>query len=392
MRVRILIGMLVLVFVLPVNAQKVATEQILQEVNLDSLLLTVARLSGIEPVTINGQEQHIQTRHATKAGNEWAATYIQDRLKAWNYTTTNQYFNIDGKNILGMRKGNIHPEKAFVVCAHYDAIAGDFNKAPGADDNASGCAAVLEAARLLKDSQFPYTLFFVFFDEEEQGLLGSKSFQLQFGYDDYDILAVFNLDMIAYDDNLDMRSEIHTRPHKNSLELAAKLKSLNDTFQLGLDLQIIDPGTPDSDHSSFWDQGITAILLIEDEQDFNRYYHTSNDSMHYFHDSFFYRNTQLVIAGLVWFASNPDQDLHILPGSRNRFPVYPNPARQQITVDAGEAFEWEIHALDGRLQAHGANNAGEANIRLTGMNPGTFILRIITASGKQGSNVLVLKP
>ena len=392
MRVRILISMLVLVFVLPVHAQKEETEQILQEVNLDSLLFTTASLTGIEPVLIDGQMRYIGSRHKDQPGNEYAGKYLENRLLEYGYQTSFQYFGTQGENVVGIKEGNAYPNRAFVICAHYDAIAVPFESATGADDNASGCAAVMEAARLLKDSDYPFTLLFLFFDEEEQGLIGSEAFNQQFDFDTYTIEAVFNLDMIAYDDNGDFRAEIHTRPHGNSQELAYKLAALKDTFDIGLDLEIIDPGTTASDHDAFWQHDRTAILLIEDKQDFNRYYHTKFDSMQYFHDSFFYRNTQLAIAGLVWFASNPDQDLAARQTGEARFRLYPNPAKEQVVLDVPETGIWEIYGLDGKLLATGSVENGLNRIFLNDITPPCVLVRFTTESGKHGTKMLVLTP
>jgi len=331
------------------KAQKAEVEQILAEVNLDSLLFTVKQLTGIEPVSINGQLQVIYSRYINQTPNAWAGIYLKNRLEGYGYAVSQQLFNATGENIIAYKEGNLYPNKAFVICAHYDAIAIPYDKAIGADDNASGCAAVMEAARLLKDSDFPFSVYFVFFDEEEQGLLGSTAFNQQFDFAQKEIRAVFNLDMIAYDDNLDNRAEIHTQPFANSVELANKIIGLNDTFQIGLDLSIVNPGTTASDHDAFWQNNKSAILLIEDKKDFNRYYHTKFDSIQYFHDSFFYKNSVFAIASFCWFASDKDNTLDIPDMDEPEFSIYPNPSNGKIWMDNLEEGIVKIYALDGRL-------------------------------------------
>lgn len=375
------------------NAQKAEVEQILAEVNLDSLLFTVKQLTGIEPVLINGQPQKIYSRYINQTPNVWAGIYLENRLATYGYQTSKQLFAATGENIIGYKEGNLYPNKAFVICAHYDAIAIPYDQAIGADDNASGCAAVMEAARLLKDGDFPFSLYFVFFDEEEQGLVGSNAFQEQFDFDQHEIRAVFNLDMIAYDDNLDNRAEIHTRPYANSIELANKIIGLNDTFNIGLDLIIVNPGTTASDHDAFWQNDKTAILLIEDDKDFNRYYHTKFDSIQYFHDSFFYKNSAFAIAALTWFASDKDNTLSIKSMDEPSLSLYPNPSNGNLTLLHEEAGMLEIYTLDGKLLGRFTTKAGRNTISIKhGDHSQHVIMKFHTESHSFRPKLLLLTP
>ena len=73
----------------------------------------------------------------------------------------------------------------------------------GADDNASGCAAILETARILEPYQFDRTIVYAFWDEEEIGLYGSEDYASGASENSIDIKAVVNLDMIAWDEDND---------------------------------------------------------------------------------------------------------------------------------------------------------------------------------------------
>lgn len=372
------------------SAQKEMIQALVDSVHLDSLKLTVSHLTGLEPTLIGSQNRTINSRYKGEPGNQWAATYLKQRLEAYGYITSTQNFDVTGQNVYAIREGNQFPDQAFVICAHYDAIAIPYNQAIGADDNASGCAAVIEAARLLKDSDFPYTLIFVFFDEEEQGLVGSKAFNSQFDFDQYAVEAAFNLDMIAYDDNHDFKGEINTRPYAHSVELAHKIWPLNDTFNIGLDLKIVNPGTTASDHDAFWQNGISAILLIEDDNDFHRYYHTKHDSMQYFHDSFFYRNAQFALASLCWFASNPNQDLHYFKPESAQLRVYPNPAGELVTVEIPAPGILSIYDLSGKKIAdHSITEAGPLNLNLNLNTP--LLLYFQSTDGSFRSKMILLR-
>lgn len=393
MRVRIFMLCALLSVFHTLKAQKAEVEQIIQQVHLDSLLFSVAQLTGIEKVTINGQEQTIYSRYRNQVPNDWAATYLADRLQAYGYTPQNQYFDAMGKNVYAIKEGNLYPNRAFVICAHYDAIAIPYDQAVGADDNASGCSGVLEAARLLKDSDFPFTLIFIFFDEEEQGLLGSTAFNQQFDFDSYGIEAVFNLDMIGYDYNEDSKAEIHTRPYANSMELANKIIGLNDTFQIGLDLSIENPGTTASDHDAFWQTGKTAVLLIEDEQDFNRFYHTKHDSMQYLNDSFLYRNVCFAIASLCWFASDKDNTLNVEMPLEGAFRFYPNPSSGKVWIESKEPARVLLYGLDGKQVGSLAIDAGKSELDLGNWRAmGCVLIHVQGEQDSFRSKLLFLNP
>lgn len=375
------------------KAQKAEVEQILHEVNLDSLLFTAKQLTGIEPVKINGQNQIIYSRYKNQTPNAWAAIYLHDRLMSYGYAPYYEYFDALGQNVVAVKQGTLYPDKLFIICAHYDAIAVPYDQAIGADDNASGCSAVMEAARLLQNKDLPFSVMFAFFDEEEQGLLGSQDFAGDFDFGQYEIRGVINLDMIAYDDNKDYQAEIHTQDYGNSVELANKIIGLNDTFNIGLQLRIVNPGTTASDHDAFWQKNQTAILLIEDDNDFNRYYHTKYDSITYYHDSFFYRNTQFAIASLLWFASDKDNDLFTPTPENNLFSIYPNPSHGQIHLKTEIAGRIEVYGTDGRAIYTQNISPGENLIHLDQPDKTQQVLvRFIREDGSYQSKWLLLAP
>jgi Zn-dependent M28 family amino/carboxypeptidase len=113
-------------------------------------------------------------------------------------------FNATGKNAYAIKIGTKYPNQKFIICGHFDDMPSGA-LAPGADDNASGTSAVLEAARILAPLQLEYTVIFIAFDEEERGLIGSHAYaDSSFNRGD-SILFVFNYDMIAWDGNNDYK-------------------------------------------------------------------------------------------------------------------------------------------------------------------------------------------
>lgn len=159
--------------------------------------------------------------------------------------------------------------------------------APGADDNASGTAAVLEAARILSGYVSDYTIIYALWDEEEQGLIGSEYYAQQAYNNGDSILGVVNLDMISWDSNSDNIAEIHVNSLSSSQNIKNEMLQVNTDYSIGLTMQV--PGSPSysSDHASFWYYNFGAVLLIEDFQDFNAYYHTTSDLVQYFNNPYY---------------------------------------------------------------------------------------------------------
>lgn len=199
-------------------------------------------------------------------------------------------------------------EVVYIACAHYDSTSGDpYNVAPGADDNASGVAGVLEAARVLSRYRFERTLRFVTFPAEEQGLYGSYHYVNEAVSLDTAIAGVLNMDMIAWDSNGDRHMDIHAGTMGASQSLGVAFANAVTTYSLGLVPQIVTAGaTTFSDHARFWNRGYPAVLLIEDyypsRPDFNAYYHTSNDTLAHTHLPFaaeFVKGTVATLADLA---------------------------------------------------------------------------------------------
>jgi subtilisin-like proprotein convertase family protein len=230
------------------------------------------QLSGEVEVTIDGQPYTIVTRHSYEEGNAKAAEWILEQFEALGIPAEYHYFDSNGENVVATITGSEYPDQEYIVCAHYDDMPSG-NVAPGADDNASGVVGVLETARIIKDLDLKYTVKFIAFDEEEQGLIGSYAYANEAAANDDDILGVLNLDMIAYDSDNDYEISIATIPE--SADFTADYTTVLALYPFDLTYNYISTGA--SDHSPFWNNDYQAILAIEDWNDFNNAYHTTGD-------------------------------------------------------------------------------------------------------------------
>ncbi|MBE0572647.1 MAG: M28 family peptidase [Ignavibacteriaceae bacterium] len=288
------------------HSQSPTVQTIINQTNLDSLVYFVKELSGEVATIINGSPYTIVSRHKNNASNDKAADYIKQKLGSYGLTTYDQWFSGTGRNVYGVQLGTEFPNQQYMICAHYDDMPLG-TTAPGADDNGSGTAAVIEAARIFSNYSFPFTIIYALWDEEEQGLVGSVYYALQAANAGDSILGVLNMDMIAWDSNNDSVAELHVRPVSNSMILKDKMVEVNSAYNIGVNLSIINPGLTASDHSSFWNKNYSAILLIEQYYgDFNAYYHTVNDKLLYFNLPYFHKLSKLTIGTLATLALNLD--------------------------------------------------------------------------------------
>ncbi len=181
-------------------------------------------------------------------------------------------------NVVGELPGAAPGAGHHIICAHYDDTGvrspgwnWRTDPAPGADDNATGVAIMLEAARVLAPLQLPWSIRFVAFSGEELGLLGSRAYAAAVEADSDQVLGVINVDMVGYN-SLAERVELAT--NAASRWLADLLVAANQTHALGLRVDVReDEGARLSDHASFWARGCDAILAIEN--------YLPTDSTHY---------------------------------------------------------------------------------------------------------------
>ena len=142
------------------------------------------------------------SKYITQPGNLQAIEYLERAYRSFGYTPELQWFTPPalqqrgGKtaNVLATLRGTENPELVYVVSSHFDSVAGG----PGADDDTSGTAALLEAARILSTTPLPTTVVFASFTGEEAGLLGSREFVRRIAEQKWNVVGALNNDMIGW--------------------------------------------------------------------------------------------------------------------------------------------------------------------------------------------------
>jgi hypothetical protein len=140
------------------------------------------------------------SKHIAKPGNRKASEFLFDTYKSFGYEPEYQWFEpraaLDGKtaNVIATLRGTVDPDLVYVVSSHYDSV----EAGPGADDDTSGTAALLEAARVLANHPLPATVIFASFTGEEGGLLGSREFVRRAVAGKLHVAAALNNDMVGW--------------------------------------------------------------------------------------------------------------------------------------------------------------------------------------------------
>jgi len=338
-------------------------DNIINEVNQESLIYFLRNLSGEDPVMVNGEQTVIEHR-VSDWGNELAADYLMETLQGFGLDPVKQIYSGGGSNVYAVQEGNVYPDEYYMICAHYDAV--DFYCA---DDNGSGSAGVLEAARIFSNLHFEYSIIYALWDEEEIGLIGSAHHASQAASNGDIIHAVINMDMIAWDGDDDSVVEIHSSFEANSNLLADHIVEIIDLYNIQLNPSIQIPGTTASDHSKFWVNDYAAVLMIEEYWggDFNPYYHTEEDRIAILHMPYFHKMAQLSIGAVASMASpvietsldSPGQLAGVQisnypnPFSNNTIVVYTLEEEGQIRISLVNSLGKEIKILENDIKAKG---------------------------------------
>jgi Zn-dependent M28 family amino/carboxypeptidase len=187
------------------------------------------------------------------------------------------------RNVIGILPGSdpARAREAVVIGAHYDhvGLGGRLSVTPdrvgeihnGADDNASGTAAIIEMARsaVADRARFPRTLVFIAFAGEERGLLGSAYYASHAVFPIENTIAMLNLDMVGR-----ARGGVDVSGLDVSPSIEADLKAASTAIGGGLQIKREGPGAGRSDDSNFLDRRIPAINFFTG---FHGDYHRPSD-------------------------------------------------------------------------------------------------------------------
>lgn len=206
------------------------------------------------------------------------------------------------RNVAGYVKGTTHPDDFIIVSAHFDHLGTiDGVVYPGADDNASGTAAMLELARWVAAHPLGHSVAFVAFDAEEIGLRGSRAFVEALPMPREHLHLDINIDMIGRSDDgrLFVSGPRYTPALLPAVEIAARTSAV--PVHVGHDRPmwltgLVADWTGLSDHSSFHDIGVPFLYFgVEDHADV----HQPTDTAERIDARFFAASAETVLSALI---------------------------------------------------------------------------------------------
>ena len=233
--------------------------------------------------------------------------YIYNKFIKMGLDTRFQYWendNLYGYNIEATINGYDNTnDEVYIICAHYDSLSGS----PGADDDGSGVAAVMAAAKLMSNYFYKNTVKFVAFSGEEQGLYGSYYYVEEALNNNANITGVLNVDMIGFSETEEDSKYLKVyQDIGNPLEwLTDYTINVSEEYYDYINLEIVPSGYSwSSDHYYFWQAGYSAIFYAE--KTFNRHFHSPDDTIQNMNISYTVKNTKLIIATLAELAEITD--------------------------------------------------------------------------------------
>lgn len=293
-----------------------------------------ALVSAIDPDSLQSYIETLEAFPYRVPGTEGASVsrdWLVSKFEDFGYTSVlDSFFLVDyyAFNVLAYKEGATDPDKYIIIGAHWDAVPGS----PGADDNGSGTAGVLELARIMQDIETNITVVFALFDAEEIGLLGSFYQADKFMSQWKDIIVMFNMDNIA-----NGGSQVRLR-HGPDLtcpllyqELAVQLPSI---YIPG----VIDNNDNPSDHWSFKRHGWDVVYTLE--YNISPHLHTPND-LSYVLD---FNYCASIVRGVMATALVIDEEYALVPGLDFS---YPDDLPEQVPVNTAINFRVQIDAIGG---------------------------------------------
>ncbi|WP_199194035.1 M28 family peptidase [Pleurocapsa sp. CCALA 161] len=256
--------------------------------------------------------------YLNSGGHFFVREYIRETLTQWGTVEVHE-FKFNGKThqnlILNLNSASNSDLPPILIGAHYDAVPGT----PGADDNATGVAVLLEMARVFASNPLKYPVKLVAFDLEEYGLLGSTAYAKYLKDKEQKLRLMLSLEMLGYCNHApgsqtypDLIKPFYS-DRANFIALVGNLSAIFDMNSLskqmkhhGTPIEILpDPSagklvpiTGFSDHRPFWQQKYRAIMVTDTAMLRNPHYHKASDTIETLNLDFLTNACQSLIAAL----------------------------------------------------------------------------------------------
>ena len=362
-------------------------------------------MDAVSADSIEANIEHLSSYHTRRYDSrfiwdvqDWLVRYYQkldvDMVMLHNFPVPDSDIET-ADNILAVKWGTTKPDE-FVICgAHYDSWNSDGSdpdtiRSPGADDNASGVAGILETARLLSPYKFERSIIFANWNAEEIGLVGSAAYAHDMAEQGMDIVAYFNLDMTGY---LAEGSDIHVNlmyTTRDSL-LGDYVKSFSRTYFPEMRIWQDWLAWGDSDYSSFNRNGYAAVHPFEDTHASSPFIHTRQDvlglSVNNLEQSKRFTELNLgtvaLLAGLQPTSASEYKTLNVA--------LYPNPTHDAVNLWAEDGLQKVVlnNLMGQQTKVMTLDGENRCVINTTDLTSGIYIVTVVTSQGTTTQRLVV---
>jgi hypothetical protein len=304
--------------------------------------------------------------------NNYGYTDIQ--IDTFNYAAQDDY------NLIVTKQGSLYPNTYVIIDGHYDTKSGS-----GTNDNGTGVAAILEVARLLKEINTEYSIKFIHFSGEEDGLIGSTHFVNNIVVPtEMKLKLVFNIDEIGGVNGVTNNTIVCERDQANPTIANAASYAYTDTLaacmELYSNLQTEISYAYSSDYMPFQAQEkvITGLYQKNDSP----FGHTPGDNLSKLDTNYVYEITKGTIGAALYFTvarEFPIEKENSMP-SELALDIYPNPTKDYITIDFKKGLtgikKIQLTNILGELVVDKKSSKTREILALINLSKGVYMLSI----------------
>lgn len=329
----------------------------------------------------------IKRRGTTALQN--ALNWLRSEYLSYGYTTNQltedsfQNGSATCKNLIVTKTGTLYPNTFVIICGHYDSIVGT-----GTNDNGSGVSSILEVARLLQNIPTEYSIKFINFSGEEDGLIGSQHYVssvVNATSPKMNIKVVLNLDQVGgiageTNDTVTCERDLSS-PTSNNAASNQKTIELKNCVELYTPLNTIIAEAYGSDYVPFENNNEVITGMYETNE--STHPHSGSDLLINMDPVYTFNVAKGAVAAMLHYAVANPTVLGINDYNQNhQVSFYPNPAKDYITIDFGQlasqSSTLEIIDINGKvvLNKEFSSNTLSNRVDVSFLPKGVYLLRL----------------
>lgn len=355
-------------------------------------------------ITANLQDfSNLGVKTTGSVNNANTLAWIKGKYTSYGYSASQitedpfTFGSTSSKNLVITKTGTVYPNKYVIICGHYDTVTG-----PGTNDNGSGTSVILEVARILKDVPTEYSIKFIHFSGEEQGLYGSShyanSVAYQSGVKKLDIKLIFNLDQVGGQlGNVNSKIICEKDTGGQSGNNAAS-KTVTDQLAacttLYSPLQTSISNAYSSDYMPFEQKGYVITGFYEYTRSYNE--HTVDDTFANVDPVYVFKVAKAAVGAMQHFAT-ASSTVTAASAAREKplqtsepVKMYPNPVKNILTIEVPDSntkpFSVEITNLAGKSVLKEENNS---QVNVSGLSNGVYFCTVKTENTSVTRKIII---